>query len=70
MGLNDRISSVRAVQANAPVARYRDVPVPAAAYDYLRRDQERLYEANVTSVRAVVGMPEQRCWIEREQVAQ
>ena len=40
------------------------------AYDYRRRDQERLYEANVTSVRAVVGTPEQRCWVEREQVAQ
>ena len=43
---------------------------PRAAYDYRRRDQERLYEANVTSVRAVVGTPEQRCWVEREQVPQ
>ncbi len=35
-----------------------------------RRDNERLYEANITSVRAVVGTPAQRCWIEREQVVQ
>jgi hypothetical protein len=29
-----------------------------------------LYEANVTHVRAVVGTPEQRCWVEREQIPQ
>ena len=38
------------------------------AYDYRRRQNERLYEANVSSVRAVVGPPEQRCWVERERV--
>jgi uncharacterized protein YcfJ len=37
--------------------------------DYRRRDRERLYEAEVTSVRAVMGQSEQRCWIEREAVA-
>lgn len=37
--------------------------------DYRRRDRERLYEADVTSVRAVMGQSEQRCWIEREAVA-
>ena len=39
------------------------------AYDYRRRQNERVYEANVSSVRAVVGPPEQRCWVERERVA-
>jgi uncharacterized protein YcfJ len=29
-----------------------------------------VYEASVTSVRAVVGPPGQRCWVEREQVVQ
>jgi len=43
---------------------------PAAPYDFQRRYNERTYEANVTSVRAVVGPPEQRCWVEREQVVQ
>jgi len=37
--------------------------------DYRRRDREPLYEANVTSVRAVMGQSTQRCWIEREAVA-
>jgi uncharacterized protein YcfJ len=51
---------------------YRYAPTPAAAAypDYRRRGGERLYQANVTSVRAVVGTPEQRCWVEREQISQ
>ena len=40
----------------------------APAYDYRRRQNERLYEANVSYVRAVVGPPQQRCWVTREQV--
>jgi uncharacterized protein YcfJ len=39
-----------------------------APYDYRRRGGEQLYQANVTSVRAVGQAGEQRCWIEREQV--
>ena len=70
MGLNDRVSSVRAVARNARIDDQRYAPAPAAAPDYRRRNNERLYEANVTSVRAVVGTPEQRCWVEREQVVQ
>jgi hypothetical protein len=41
---------------------------PPAAYDYRRRENEPLYEAPVTSVRAVVGPPQQRCWVERQAV--
>ncbi|OGB00387.1 MAG: hypothetical protein A3E79_15785 [Burkholderiales bacterium RIFCSPHIGHO2_12_FULL_61_11] len=66
MGLNDRVSSVRAVARNGRSDDQRPVAVP----DFRRRNDERLYEANVTSVRAVVGTPEQRCWVEREQVPQ
>jgi uncharacterized protein YcfJ len=33
-------------------------------YDYRRRENERLYDAKVTYVRAVVGPPQQRCWVE------
>jgi uncharacterized protein YcfJ len=39
-----------------------------SAYDYRRRENEPLYEARVSYVRAVVGPPQQRCWVEREQV--
>ena len=47
--------------------RYAPAP-PVAVYDYRRRNNERLYEANVTSVHAVLGTPEQRCWVESEQI--
>jgi uncharacterized protein YcfJ len=70
MGLNDRVSSVRIVRKNARIDDSRYSPAPVVAQDYRRRDKERLYEANVTSVRAVVGPPQQRCWVEREQVVQ
>ena len=74
MGLNDRLSSVRKVSGNghieenryAPAQPYQQMPV----YDNRRRNNERLYEANVTSVRAVVGPTEQRCWIEQQQSSQ
>jgi uncharacterized protein YcfJ len=68
MGLNDRVSSVRIVDASAQVDDHRYAPAPSA--DYGRRRNERLYEADVTSVRAVLGTPDRRCWIEREQVRQ
>lgn len=71
MGLNDRISSVREVNRGARIDDNRYAPAPVAAHDdYRRRDNERLYEADVTSVHAVAGPPEQRCWVEREQVPQ
>ena len=70
MGLNDRVSSVRTVSKDARIDDQRYAPVAVPIYDNSRRNNERVYEANVTSVRAVVGPPEQRCWIEREQVAQ
>lgn len=67
MGLNDKLSSARPVSARARFddARY----APAPVYDARRRPSERLYRANVTDVRAVIGQPEQRCWIEPQQVS-
>lgn len=70
MGLDDRISSVRTVNSNSRIEDGRWAPPPQAVYDYGRRNNERLYQANITSVRAVLGTPAQRCWVEREQVVQ
>ena len=70
MGLNDRVSSVRTLSQTAHIDDRRYAPPPVAVYDYGRRPNERLYQANVTSVRAVVAAPTQRCWVEREQVVQ
>jgi uncharacterized protein YcfJ len=71
LGMNDRVSSARIVSANARIEDNRYSPPPVApVYDNHRRSNERLYEANVTSVRAVVGQAEQRCWTEHQPVAQ
>jgi uncharacterized protein YcfJ len=70
MGMNDRISSVRIVSRNARIDDGRYAPEPVAVYDNHRRNNERLYEANVTSVHAVLGQAEQRCWVEHEQVVE
>jgi len=69
MGLNNRVSSVRPVSRNARIDDNRYAPYPVVDRDFRRRNNERTYQANVTAVRAVVGPPEQRCWVEREQVA-
>jgi uncharacterized protein YcfJ len=69
MGLNDRISSVRIVARSVRVDENRYAPAPVAVYDYRRRNQERIFQADVSSAHAVMGPAEQRCWVEREQVA-
>lgn len=69
MGLNNAVTSVREVSATARIDDNRFAP-PPPPYAFTRRPEERLYEAPVQSVRAVVGPPEQRCWVEREKVAQ
>ena len=69
MGLGDRISSVRIVASAASVEDSRYAPPPMMVRDYRRRQDERVYDAHVTSVRAVVGPAAQRCWVEREQAS-
>jgi uncharacterized protein YcfJ len=70
MNLNDRVSSARLVNSSARIDDARYAPLPVVENDYQRRGNERLYQAEVTSVRAVVGTPDRRCWVEREQVSQ
>ena len=68
MDMNDRVSSVRPVD---PARRYENEARVAAAvpnYAYGPRPDERVYQANVTSARAVMGPPNERCWMERQQV--
>lgn len=67
MGLNDRVSSVRIVGQGASYPDERYAPPPQYPYyDARRRSNERLYQADVTAVRAVLGPAERRCWTERE----
>lgn len=70
MGLDNQVSSARIVGRDShPIANRAGTVPPAPIYDARRRGDERLFEAQVTSVRAVVQTPEKRCWVEREQVA-
>lgn len=67
VGLDNSVSSVRPVNRNA--RHFESSGAYLSGDDrYRRRGEERLFRADVTSVRAVVGSPEQRCWVEREQV--
>ena len=70
LGMENRISSVRRVDDKR---RYdNEVPYSLAHpnYEHRRIPNERLREVPVTSARAVMGPPEQRCWVERTQVGE
>lgn len=75
MGLDQRVASIRDVSPTARIedSRYAPLvapgPAPVANDEFRRRRDERLYQVPVTSVRAVVGPPEQRCWVEPGAVA-
>jgi uncharacterized protein YcfJ len=70
LGMENRISSVRPVNGNRRYDNEAPEPLAAPNYDYRRRANERLYEARVTSVHAVMGPAGQRCWVERQQVSE
>src|SRR5256885_6967252 len=65
MGMGNRVSSVRPVARDYQVEDQRYAPPPPVAYDYRRREDERIFEADVVAVRAVYGEGRQRCWVER-----
>ena len=72
MGFDNRLSSVRKVGNRQGADNRNDLarpgPLDQPGYDYRRRTDERVFDAPVTSVHAVLGRAEQRCWVEREQV--
>jgi uncharacterized protein YcfJ len=70
IGMNDTVSSARALDPAENIDPRRLAPQPAPVYDSRRRSHERLFEAGVLSARAVVGPPAQRCWMQREDVAE
>jgi hypothetical protein len=66
MRLTDRISSTRPVSGRRDDANFVPAPLAQPDYAYRRRPEERVYEAQVTSARAVLAHGEERCWIERD----
>lgn len=66
-GLESNISSIRPAREGR---RYENEPEAATGddYQYRRRARERTQEVPITSVRAIMGAQNQRCWVEREAV--
>jgi uncharacterized protein YcfJ len=67
MGMNNKISSFRRVDGK-PAYAYAPPPAVPSPYPYYLQHGETLYTADVVAVRAVLGPPEQRCWVEQQQV--
>lgn len=70
MGMDNRVSSVRRVdrEDREQARNDRNANEQRPMYDARRRGDERLYDAYVTSSRAVLATSGQRCWVERERV--
>jgi uncharacterized protein YcfJ len=69
LGMNDNISSIRPVDARRHYENEIAQPVAAPDYGWRRRANERVFDAPVTSVHAVMGAATERCWVERSQVS-
>ncbi len=67
MGMDHRISSLRRVHGG-PAYSYAPPPPVPEPYPYYQRHGEALYQADVVAVRAVLGPPQQQCWVEQQQV--
>jgi uncharacterized protein YcfJ len=68
LGMENSISSVRPADDRRRYE-YQPEPQAAANYNWRRRPDERVFEAPLTYVRAVMGQATERCWVERQQVS-
>ncbi|QJW83745.1 glycine zipper 2TM domain-containing protein [Ramlibacter terrae] len=69
-GMNNTVASARPIRDNRRYENEAAAPVDRPEYAYRRRHQERVFDAPITDVRAVMGPPTQRCWVERQAVQQ
>ncbi|MEJ6022799.1 beta/gamma crystallin-related protein [Ramlibacter sp. PS4R-6] len=69
-GLNNSISSVRPFEGRSRAEPVAAVPMPAPEPRWRVRGGEETYEVPVAQVRGISGPPSQRCWVERQQVAE
>jgi uncharacterized protein YcfJ len=74
MAMNNRISSVRPLGYEGRFENLEPIPLPKPlpypTYEFRRRPTERFYEVPVDTVRAVLGQPDRRCWVERQQATE
>ena len=69
LGMENSISSVRRADSRRRYDNEVTASPEAPNYAWRRRANERVFEAPVTSVHAVMGAPNQHCWVERQQVS-
>jgi uncharacterized protein YcfJ len=69
LGLENNISSARPVNNRRQYDNEVQPAMDTPDYAWRRRANERVYEAPVTYVHAVMGPATQHCWVERQQVA-
>ncbi|HSV35207.1 MAG TPA: beta/gamma crystallin-related protein [Ramlibacter sp.] len=70
LGMENAISSARPTDRRRQYDNEVQAQMETPNYAYRRRANERVYEAPVTAVHAVMGPPTQHCWIERQQVSE
>lgn len=70
VGMGRHVASARPVENRRRYDNEIAAPAERPDYAYRRRPTERVFDAPVTQVRAVVGPPNQQCWVERQQVQQ
>ena len=68
--MGNNISSVRPADSRRRYDNEVSAPMEQPNYAYRRRANERVFEAPVTSVHAVMGAATERCWVERQQVSE
>ena len=68
--MENTISSVRPADKRKRYDNEIDAQMDRPDYAWRRRANERVFEAPVTSVHAVMGAPTERCWVERQQVSE
>jgi uncharacterized protein YcfJ len=69
LGMANNISSARPADPRKQYEDERDAQLERPDYAWRRRANERVFDAPVTAVHAVMGPPTQHCWVERQQVA-
>jgi uncharacterized protein YcfJ len=69
LGMENTISSVRPADNRRRYDNEVQAQMDRPDYAWRRRANERVYDAPVTAVHAVMGPPTERCWVERQQVS-
>jgi uncharacterized protein YcfJ len=70
LGMENSISSVRPADNRRHYENEVQAPMAQPNYAYHRRANERVYDAPVTAVHAVMGPASEHCWVERQQVSE